>query len=296
VGAEPPQRPEEQRELGKDDPQELNVLRQNNVTLAPKGFELSTDFEFVSRRTELQWDHGFLSASSIRYGVFRWFELGLTIPVGYTNRTTEAGLGRTISKSNHGLGDILVQGNARLLDQTTDWPGVVLSLGAYLPTGHTPFNLNGYSFDAPGAAATPNPSNIFLYSFAQGAWGLRSNLQFFKTVDPFILFIGFGLDHFFPTTIQGITVTTGTRPTFNLGFSFAASEKTTLGFTLTGQIQPNLKVEGRDVFQSGSETALIRVNIIQRISDRTYVEPAVGIGLNRNSPDFTLGLGLRRKF
>jgi hypothetical protein len=237
-----------------------------------------------------------LSNTSIRYGMLSWLELSLTLPIGYANRTTNVGLAQDVSENTSGLGDLLLQANARIVDQRQNWPGVVISLGTYLPTGHNPYNFSNYSLNAPGVAATPNPVNILADEFSQGDWGLRTNLQFYKTVDPFILFFGLGFDYYFPQQFSGFTVSTGLRYNYNFGFSFAASEKTTLGVTWTGEYLQDIKVDGHSVFQSGGEPTIIRLNIIQRIAKNTYLEPAVSIGLNMDAPDFVIGLGLRTRF
>jgi hypothetical protein len=282
--------------VNEDAPQELNVLRENNVTLSPRGFEVSTQVDYATRHTDLQQDRGFLSTTSIRYGALRWLELSLTIPAGNTNRTTNIGPENKVSNTITGIGDVLVQANARIFEQTRDWPGVVFSVGGFLPTGRSPYNFSHYSFDAPGVAATPNPINLFGNYFSQNDWGTRTNVQFYKTVDPFILFFGFGIDYFFPKKYGAYTLTTGLRYHYNAGFSFAASEKTTLGFTLDGQYQQGIRVNGRPVFDTAAEPTLARLTIIQRIAKSTYLEPAISFGLNRNSPDFALGVGLRRRF
>lgn len=277
-------------------PQEPSVLRQNSVTLNPKGIEASTDLEYATRHTDLQQDRGLLSNTAIRYGVLRWLELSLTIPAGYTTRTTNIALGQNVTKTVSGLGDLLLQANARIVEQTQDWPGVVFSLGTFLPTGRSPYDFSDYSLGAPGAAATPNPNNILADYFSQGAWGLRTNLQFYKTVDPLILFFGFGVDCFFPQQFNGYAVSSGVRYNYNAGFSFAASERTTLGFTLNGEFQSSIKVDGRSVFDSSSEPTVARLTIIQRIAKNTYLEPSISVGLNSYAPDFALGLGLRVRF
>lgn len=275
---------------------ELNVIRQNAVVLNPRGIEISTEMEYASRRSALQQDRGFVTNTSIRYGALRWLELSLTIPVGYTERTTTIGPAQDISKVVSGVGDLLVQANAKIVDQTQNWPGVVFSLGGFLPTGPSPYRFANYAFDRPGVAAVPNPSNLFYDYYSQGAWGVRTNLQFYKTLDPLILFFGFGADHFFPQTFGSYTVSTGMHYHYNLGFSFAVSESTTLGFTLTGDYLESLKVNGRSVFESASEPTVARLTFIQRIAKQTYAEPAVSFGLNQDAPNFVIGLGLRKRF
>ena len=126
--------------------------------------------------------------------------------------------------------------------------------------------------------------------------GVWTNLQFYKTVDPFIVFFGFGLDQFLPQRFGQFNVSTGLSYHYNAGFSFAASEKTTLGFTLEGAFSSGIHVNGQYVSQSATEPALARLSLIQRVGKDTYLEPAISFGLNQDAPDFAVSLGLRHKF
>jgi hypothetical protein len=110
-----------------DAPQELFVLRENNVTLKPTAWEAYTDVSYVSRIGSLQTDHAVLGSTSFRYGALDWLELSATVPYGYASRTTQTGPGMAATYNFGALGDSIVQANARLLQQSQNWPGVVLS-------------------------------------------------------------------------------------------------------------------------------------------------------------------------
>ena len=164
------------------------------------------------------------------------------------------------------------------------------------PTGANPYDFSHYSFGSAGGISTPNPRNPLADYYSLGSWGLHTNLQFYKSVDPLILFIGFGLDRMFPLTISGYTIDGFTRLAYNFGLSFALSEKTTLGFSVNGAYTPDMKVNGRDVFQSAAEPTLGRLTVIQRIVKNVYLEPSISFGLNQDSPDFIVGVGVRARF
>lgn len=276
--------------------QELAVLRQNSVTLKPRRFELSTEFGYVTRLTDLQTDRSALFTTALRYGVLDWLEVSASLPWGVSDRQTRIGPSRTIMESVRGVGDTLLQANARLLEQTHDYPGVVLSLGALIPTGPNPYNFSQYRLDGPNAVPVPNPRNPLASYFSTGSWGARTNLQVYKTVDPLILFFGVGADYIAPFSKLAYQVDTQVRFNYNLGMSFAVSEKTTLGFSISGAYQPNLRVNGRQVAQSSSEPIVARLTLIQRIYKDYYLEPTVAVGITKDVPDVALGLGVRAQF
>src|ERR1700759_2116620 len=91
--------------VDKDEPvQELNVLRNNTVTLKPKGSEISTEVDYISKETSLQRDRAIISNTSIRYGILDWLELSANIPFGYTSRTTNLTPTTASVYHTHGLG------------------------------------------------------------------------------------------------------------------------------------------------------------------------------------------------
>ena len=272
------------------------MLRENAVTLKPTDVEVSNETDYIQRQSSLQRDRAILSTTSIRYGVLDWLELSATIPFGYSTRVSDTSPASAATQHVTGFGDLVIQANARVVDQTASWPGVVVSLGVIAPTGANPYDFSHYSLSPVPGISAPNPRNPLADYYSLGSWGLHTNLQFYKSVDPVILFIGFGLDRIFPLTISGYTIDGYTRPTYNFGLSFALSEKTTLGFSVNGAYTPDIKVNGRNVFQSAAEPTLARLTIIQRIVKNVYLEPSISFGLNQDSPDFILGVGVRARF
>jgi hypothetical protein len=278
-----------------DAPQELNVLRENAVTLKPAGIEVSTEANYIRRQSQLQNDRAFIATTAVRYGILNWLELSATIPAGYSVRSSNTSPTTDVTKYLSGVGDLSAQANARVVNETANWPGVVVALGFIAPTGPNPYYLSNYSFNVANIRA-PNPRNPLVDYFALGSWALHSNVQIYKTIDPIILFAGFGFDHVFPLTESGYTVDGFNRLSYNLGMSFALSEKTTLGFSFNGAYAPNIRVNGHEVFQSALESALARFTVIQRIVKNVWLEPSVSFGLGQNSPDFIIGLGVRARF
>jgi hypothetical protein len=275
-------------------PQELNVLRENAVTLKPAGIEVSSEISYTERQGSLQRDRAVIDNTTVRYGLLNWLELSASLPIGFTTRTSDTSPFSSVTYHASGVGDFSFQANARVLDQTDMLPGTVISLGFIAPTGPSPFDFSHYSLAAGGAVQ--NPRNPLIDYFSQGSWGFHSNLQFYKTVDPLILFFGLGLDHVFPASNAGFTVDGYNRFNYNFGLSFALSEKTTLGFSVNGSYYPDLKVNGRTVFQTAQEPTIARLTLSQRLRRGWYLEPSMAFGLNQDSPDYIIGMGVRADF
>jgi hypothetical protein len=277
--------------------QELNVLRNNTVTLKPRGIEISNETDYIGKETSLQRDRAIINNTTLRYGIFDWLEASATIPFGFTTRTTDVTQNKSVVYHTQGLGDISGQLNFRLLDQTDAVPGVVLSLGFQAPTGPDPYDFKTVQIVQQNQGIIVNPRNPLFNYFSQGSWVFHSNLQVFKTIDPVILFAGMGLDHVFPYTgTPGYAVYGFNRLIYNFGFSLALSEKTTLGFTVNGSYTPDFKVNGQSIFKSEQEPVAIRISLIQRIAKGWYFEPSMSFGVDNDAPNYIIGLNVRHQF
>lgn len=278
------------------DPQETFVFRDNSVTLRPWRLEASTEFGYVHGDGFLQTDRAFTSVTSVRLGVLNWLEFDATLPAFTATRTRGTGPFRTQTREVGGLGDALIQANARVHEQTENTPGVVISLGALLPTGPAPYDFSRYQPNPAIPAYNPNPTDLNAAYFSRGAWGAVGNLQLYKTVDPLILFAGLGARYLFSQRVQGHMVQAGVIYTYNLGFSLALSEKSTLGFQVAGDYENTLVVDHHAVPQTNLEPVVARVSLIQRIFAQTWLEPALTAGLTNTAPGFGLSVGVRRRF
>jgi hypothetical protein len=277
--------------------QELNVLRDNTVTLKPRGIEISNETDYITKQTSLQKDRAVINNTAFRYGIFDWLEASANIPFGFTTRTTTVTANKAVVYHTQGLGDIAGQLNFRIFNQTDSIPGVVLSLGFQAPTGPNPYDFKTVRLVQQNQGIIVNPRNPLFDYFSQGSWVFHSNLQAYKTIDPVILFAGVGLDHVFPFTGEpGFAVYGFNRLIYNFGLSLALSEKTTLGFTVNGSYTPNLKVNGQNIFQSEQEPVAARVSVIQRLAKGWYLEPSFSFGVDNDSPNFIIGLGTRVQF
>lgn len=244
----------------------------------------------------LQTDRAALATTSLRVGILDWLELSATVPAFISSRTRGVGPFRTQTRRLDGLGDVVVQANARIHEQTADTPGAVLSLGALLPTGANPYDFTHYQPDRKAVGYNPNPTDLNAAYLSRGAWGIETHLEFYKTIDPVILFFGVGGNYLFRQTASGHSVQAGVMYDYNMGLSLALSDKSTLGLQVEGAYQDSLTVDRRAVPQTDLEPVAVRVSLIQRVLENTWVEPSLAAGLTNTTPRLALGIGLRHRF
>lgn len=279
-----------------DAAQETFIFRENSVTLKPARIEASTQFAYIRANGFLQTDRAFASTSALRVGVFDWMEVGVTVPVFSATRSRLVGPFASQAQTVRGLGDVGLQASMRVHEQTEGTPGVVLSIGGILPTGISPYRFAFYQPDRDQRGYNPNPTNLNGNYLSRGVGGITGNLQLYKTLDPVIVFLGGGVQHFFDARINSHTVQPGMTYTYNLGFSFALSEKSTLGLQVNGSYASKLLVDKRRVPESELEPVVVRTSLVQRVFADTFLEPELTAGLTNNAPNLGLAMGLRHRF
>lgn len=268
--------------------QEAFLARDNIPTLQSNKFEISQGFDYGRATSFVQNDRSFRATTTLRYGIANDVELALSVPYFASQRRTNA-FNQTIIRNRSGLSDISVQASANLWREGEWYPGAALTLGLSIPTGDAPYDLQNLRTGV-------IPTDPLSLNQSSGHWVPRGSLQFFKTVDPLILFFGVGADYAIPKTFNDIKVEPGYRITYNMGFGFAVSERTTLGVSFNGALSERLKVGGVPVANSVNELLTARFTLIQRLGQDFWLEPAVTLGLTDDAPDAAFSLSLRKRF
>ena len=271
-------------------PAEYDVFRDNVALLAPRSFELSTGLGYDKNAGLIQSDRVLSGFVAGRVGVYDGVELGVTAPFYFSDRVTNLGFGQVNEGIVRSLGDVNAQITALVFKETPELPAVNISLGATFPTGSSPYRFS-VNYKASG-----NPIDPFFGHESLGEWGTNVGVEFSKIVDPLVLFAGFGANYTWNQRIQGHYLVWPVSWIYNAGMAFAVSDKTTLGFNVSGSFQGNLLVDGAAAQGTGLEPILARFSLVQRIAQDTYLEPSVAIGISKDAPNLSLRAALRRRF
>lgn len=272
-------------------PQEAFVFRDQAVTLRPGRAEVSFDVNYARDRRTVTSDRSVAAVIAGRIGVYDGVEAAITLPMFLATRTFEFGPNNLSDREKSGLGDLSVQFNVRGWGERALRPGAIFSLAGIAPTGPSPY-LNPIQ----GLTGSQIPVDITQLVSSRGVWAVRGGVQFFKTVDPLVLFAGASFEYAFPTEEYGITFRPGNRINYNAGMSFALSERSTLGLTFIGSYTSALGANDIRYRTTATETGLMRFSLVQRIASSAWLEPSLAIGLVPESPNMQLGLGLRYRF
>lgn len=274
-----------------DIPQEAFIFRDQAVTLRPGRVEASLDLGYLRDRRTVSSDRSGSAVLTGRIGLVEAVEASIAVPFFQSTRTFERSVSSISDRETRGVGDVAAQVNILGWGERPSWPGAVFTAAVITPTGPSPF-INPIR----GINAEQIPVDITQLISTRATWALRGGVQFFKTVDPLVLFGGASYEHAFPLEQSGITFQPGWRVNYNAGLSFALSERSTLGFTFLGNYTAALKANAISYRTTASEAAVLRLSLVQRLGANFWMEPALAFGLVSDSPNLQLGLGLRYRF
>lgn len=287
----PPQPPPDpgpsQASIGRkpDDVEDIRTifLRQSSVLLEPGEKEIEIGADYLGKQASLTVLNAkfrqFQIPVSFRFGLLERLEGSLSMP--FTHAEQEFSFaGESTREQETGLGDGSLGLNYDLLDETAVRPGMVVLGSLRAPTG-----------------GTPDDSGI---STGSGHWAASLGVQFIKTVDPIVLFWGvryaheFAATHFFNDRIYDVQP--GEAVEYNFGFGFAVNDKIALSAQVTGGYQWETEADDQEVPGSAREPVSLRTALTYGINSRMFLEPSVTIGLNDDTPDFSIGLAASRRF
>lgn len=270
--------------------QDLFMVRDKAVALDKGKWEVSNELSYVRNDAFLQFSRSFDSRPMIRYGFGNGIEVGVATSFNWTHRRTETGTGAPAVRDHFYVGDVELQAAWAAIPESEKYPGVTLTAAVGIPLGPVP-----YRDDA--VTAGTNPMDPFsFYRNASGHYTVTTGAQFFRTYDPFVIFGGGSFTYAFERAHGNNLVFPGYIFGWNVGYSYALTEKTSLGMNVSGQYRTNMEFGGATVGSSGTEAVATRFSMLHRLSDSFYIEPSIGIGLTEDAPDSTLTIRTRKTF
>ena len=118
-----------------------------------------------------------------------------------------------------------------------------------------------------------------------GFWQINPGFSLVKTVDPVVLFGSLSYTHFFEKS--GFQPGEAINPV--LGTGFAVNDEIALSFKLAGSFITRAKYRGEEFGRVLSPFSFY-FTLDKYITNTSYLEPSVGIGLTADAPDFSFGL------
>ncbi len=213
----------------------------------------------------------------VRYGICDRLQAFADVPFGWSN-TEYSYAGFDDFTNQGGIGDVTA-GISWLIHKSGGCsydPDVVATFSITAPTANV----------SPLQGIIEPPNTLLGTGFWYGYW----NVLFIHTVDPCILFYGFGSRHGLATEYEGFDIQPGDQYYYRAGLGFAVNEKLTLSSVLTGWYITDPYLDNVRIAGLAMEPITLRfAATIARPCDR-YIEPFVEIGLTPDAPDARIGL------
>jgi opacity protein-like surface antigen len=218
------------------------------------------------------------NAIDVQYGLLKNVTTGIHVPFVYVYDKT----GSATAKDNSDMGDISLNLSYQPFKNSGDWPTTAITMGATLPTGRSPYEINRDT-DLPTGG---------------GLYGVSLGVNMSKSIDPAMAFgaiscsynlerdglsqniSGAMLDDVKPgmgfNAAIGLAYSISYALSMNVAFQYGYIMSTDYHFT-------NAAPTSTPAFSTGSLT----VGIGYRVSPVTTLSLGLSIGLTNNDPDFS---------
>jgi len=223
--------------------------------------------------------HTFTNSFSMDYGILNNLTGNVTLPL-----VTKYSQSPVLDGITNGLGDINLGARYQPFEAVRDTPSLTVTGRIGLPTGTSPFKVIAGSGIATGS----------------GAASLGGGLNVNQIVDPVALFGSVNLTYSLPAKANQILgsnelvkVDPGMAFAFGAGFAYALSYSITTSVSFQESISAGSKLKflgGTTATTSSQTGGVLSVGMGYRLSPKTTINTAIGIGLTANSPNMTLDL------
>lgn len=286
--------PEEEKSKSVDDilsavGREYSLLRKGTISLS-YSFNYayySGDVIIESSQVQRRCNHNLTNTITAEYALLNNVTLSAGIPFAYKyNR-----VGTAYSQESTDFGDASF-GVTWQPFASAKFPTTIVSFGATLPTGSSPYNINLNDTLATGS----------------GVYGISAGVSLSKVIDPLVAFGSLSYGYGFPQAglsqnWQGSGILTKVEPGSTLGLSIG------FGYALSYQASMNLSaqfsyafsskytINDTSEFESGHSLASsFNIGTGWRITPARSLYVSLGIGLTNNDSDVSLSIKLPFEF
>ncbi|MHC9085919.1 acetate kinase [Luteimonas sp. RIT-PG2_3] len=256
------------------------------------------------------------AALTARYGVSRRFELEVKAPFSYMDSDTVSreiftgsAQDKVFNADGHGLGDVEVAARYQLNHDGFDKPFYVLWMRYKSRTGKDLFNVVTDCVTRCVANATGTGLPLELPT-GSGFAALQPGITWLYASDPVVFFGSLSYLHNFARKDVSRTVLSGAPEGypqttteligeidagdiigFNFGMGLALNERAALSFGYDHNLVDRTKQNGEDA--PGAVRVMLGTLVLggsYRVSDRTSLNVALGVGVTRDTPDVSLAV------
>jgi hypothetical protein len=232
-------------------------------------------------------------ALTLRYGLLNRVQVETRVPYVYRHDQEILAVGtgeeRERNIEGHGIGDVEASIFGQALIGGEILPDVILKLRGRFPTGKSPFDID--------TEPTAGGTRLKELPTGGGFYTVNPGITLVWRTDPVVFFIGGGYSFNLQRDFSGFgTVDPGDTIELSAGLNLAVSERVAVNLSFVDQITTSTKVDGNT--RSGTSFTDARLILGSSISLRPNISLllSVGVGLTRESPDYSVTLSLPISF
>ena len=254
----------------------------------------------------LTWDF------TTRYGITDRLQVDANVPLVYRfSNFRSGGVGGVptalseIDLSKFDLGDVSFGASYRLIEETRDWPEIIVTVRGDAPTGTSPFGIE--------TVTDPTNSNLIVpeeLPTGDGVWGVSGGLTFVKTVDPVVVFANARYFERFSRRFSDVSSATGDQPgtvdpgnaiELGGGAAFALNERMSMTFSYSQRLIDDtfIELDGGErtkIIGSDANVGVVNMGLTWAFTDTFSMTTNVGFGVTSDAADVDVSLRFPYRF
>jgi hypothetical protein len=228
----------------------------------------------------------------VRYGIISRLQIDATIPFLWRTETEVLGVGTPDvferSITGYGLGDIEIGLTGQPIIGRGWVPNVLVRAGIRIPTGEDVFSIPTVTVGAGGQTRlTRAPTG-------NGFYGIFVTATAVWSIDPVAFFFGGGYTYNLPRNVGGQfgNIDPGNSISYFAGMNIAVNDRVALNLSFVGQNSFSTVQNGQTVPNTSFIDGRVTIGTSVGLTDNISLLANAGVGLTRQSPDFSFTVSL----
>jgi hypothetical protein len=219
------------------------------------------------------------ATAGFRLGLPWASQIELDVPYAWLRQSRTLGDGTHALNEHAGVGDVQLTLSHQLFREKGWRPDLTGAVAWRFPTGEDPFR-------------TPLPA----IAPGQGVQELNARLTALKSSDPLVFFTTLAYAHDLPAHEPAGTVQLGDAVELDAGAVLAVSPATSITFGLSQQFRERTRVNGVGAPGTDTTASNLQIGFDRVLTPKLLLDVTLGVGLTRDSPDYTLQVSLPYRF
>lgn len=250
-------------------------LRESEVLLNPNEIQLSVGFNYNTdenqRSFRINRSRSVSLPINLSYGLTNKLEINTSLPLMY-NENEIISAANVTKSSKSGIGDLSLGISYKLKSESASSPSITTSFSVTTPTGET-----------------VDPSDLDNLSTGSGFWGVSTDLNLSKTIDPAIIFFNMGYQHIVDDDQFGSNIQPGDTLSFGFGAGFSVNNTVAFSARISGNYQKETYINKEKVRGTSSEPISLIGSMSYRLSAKTRLETTFSQGASNDANDVGMG-------